>query len=233
MSNRPRDADATRAILLEAATAVFSEHGFAGARVDEIARRAGVNKALIYAYYGHKGGLYRAVLSSRLATPLSSVALGPDFDPLQGLEEVVREYFRVPLEDRAFARLLAWDLLSAGRRRRALVEVARPALDLIAALARRARDSGALRDGVDSKLFRRAVVALALGYSLHHPAMEVARVQRGLLRTDEEFVDYACRLLLKSGRDDAGAARRPRTRQGADRTVCLRADERHHPRRRR
>jgi AcrR family transcriptional regulator len=161
-------------------------------------RRAGVNKALIYAYFGDKEAV--PARSSRLAlsTPLSSVALGPDFDPLPGLEEVVREYFRVPLEDRSFARLLAWDFLSAGRRRKALVEVARPALDLIAALARRARDSGALRDGVDPKLFRRAVVALALGYSLHHPAMEVARVQRGLLRTDEEFVDYACRLLMGS-----------------------------------
>jgi TetR/AcrR family transcriptional regulator len=212
ISKRPRDADATRAILLDAATAVFSEHGFAGARVDEIARRAGVNKALIYAYYGHKGGLYRAVLSSRLATPPSSASLGPELDPLQRLEEVVREYFRVPLEDRAVARLLAWDLLSAGRRPKALVEVARPALDLIVALARRARDSGALRDGVDPTLFRRAVVALALGYSLHHPVMELGRTQSGLLRTDEEFVEYACRLLLKSGRDRAGAARRRSTR---------------------
>src|SRR5690349_12030628 len=122
-SPRPRDADATRKMLLEAATAIFSEHGFAGARVDEIAERAGVNKALIYAYYGDKEGLYRAVLSSHLEIPPSSLALAADADPRQALEELVRRYFRLLLEDRAFARLLAWDLLgSDGRGRDALLE---------------------------------------------------------------------------------------------------------------
>lgn len=47
-------ADATRELLLRSATEIFAEHGFAGARVDEIAERAGVNKSLIYAYYGDK-----------------------------------------------------------------------------------------------------------------------------------------------------------------------------------
>lgn len=47
---------ATLEVLLNAATVVFAERGFAGARVDEIAARAGVNKALIYAYYGDKKG---------------------------------------------------------------------------------------------------------------------------------------------------------------------------------
>ena len=46
-SARPRDAAATREVLLDAATLVFAEKGFAGARVDEIAARARANKALI------------------------------------------------------------------------------------------------------------------------------------------------------------------------------------------
>ena len=66
-TSRPRDASATREGLLDAATLVFAEQGFAGARVDEIAARAGVNKALIYAYYGDKTGIYRAVLTAHLA----------------------------------------------------------------------------------------------------------------------------------------------------------------------
>jgi AcrR family transcriptional regulator len=56
-----RDADATRRRLLEAATADFASRGIAGARVDRIAAAAGVNKALLYAYFGDKLGLFDAV----------------------------------------------------------------------------------------------------------------------------------------------------------------------------
>ncbi|HJS56985.1 MAG TPA: helix-turn-helix domain-containing protein, partial [Vicinamibacteria bacterium] len=48
--------------LLEAATQVFMETGFAGARVDQIARQAQVNKAMIYYHFRSKRGLYQAVL---------------------------------------------------------------------------------------------------------------------------------------------------------------------------
>ncbi len=48
--------------ILDAAREVFAEVGFAGARVDEIARRAGVNKAMIYYRIGDKATLYTEVL---------------------------------------------------------------------------------------------------------------------------------------------------------------------------
>ena len=209
---RSRDAHATRGLLLDAATAVFSEHGFAGARVDEIAARAGVNKALLYAYYGDKEGLYRAVLSSRFAPPVS-FSLAADADPRRELEEVVRRLFRVLLEDRAFARLLGWHMLSAGwSEHEALFESALPFLDAIHDLVKRARASGVLRADVDPELFRTAVVALVVGYSIQHSAMDVARGRSRTRRTDEEFLEYACRLLMESGGEEAGATRRRRTR---------------------
>ncbi|MBR0776022.1 TetR family transcriptional regulator [Bradyrhizobium diazoefficiens] len=57
-----RDPVATRNKLLTAARLEFARHGFAGARVDEIAGRAGVNKQLVYHYFGDKDALYLAVL---------------------------------------------------------------------------------------------------------------------------------------------------------------------------
>jgi len=50
--------------ILSAATDVFSEVGFAGARVDEIAKRAGVNKATLYYNIGNKETLYAKVLGT-------------------------------------------------------------------------------------------------------------------------------------------------------------------------
>ena len=48
--------------ILKAATTIFSEVGFAGARVDEIAKCAGVNKATIYYHIGDKQALYARVI---------------------------------------------------------------------------------------------------------------------------------------------------------------------------
>lgn len=75
---RPRDAQATRGLLLSAATAEFSEHGLAGARIDRIAERAGVNKRLIYVYFGDKDALFDAVLETRAAELAEAVPLTPD-----------------------------------------------------------------------------------------------------------------------------------------------------------
>lgn len=57
-----RNPEATRQKLLTAARREFADCGLAGARVDEIAARAGVNKQLVYHYFGDKDALYLAVL---------------------------------------------------------------------------------------------------------------------------------------------------------------------------
>jgi AcrR family transcriptional regulator len=56
-----RDLD-RRDRILDAASAIFAERGFEGARVDDIAARAGVNKAMLYYHVGDKTALYSAVL---------------------------------------------------------------------------------------------------------------------------------------------------------------------------
>jgi TetR/AcrR family transcriptional regulator len=63
VSRRPRQRD-SRALLETAARAEFSEYGFAGARVDRIARRAGVNKQLVFYYFGSKRQLYDSIVTT-------------------------------------------------------------------------------------------------------------------------------------------------------------------------
>ena len=59
---RTHDAEGTREAILDAAEAVFAEHGFDGARIDAIAALAGYNKSLIFLYYGDKLALYAEVI---------------------------------------------------------------------------------------------------------------------------------------------------------------------------
>ena len=53
--------------IVAAAREEFSKRGYAGARVEQIAERAGVNKQLLFYYYHSKRGLFQAVLSQAAA----------------------------------------------------------------------------------------------------------------------------------------------------------------------
>jgi AcrR family transcriptional regulator len=75
---KARDAQATKARLLQAATEEFATHGIAGARVDRIAAAAKANKALIYSYFGNKDQLFDAVMEAQVARVLDEVAFTPE-----------------------------------------------------------------------------------------------------------------------------------------------------------
>ncbi|MGN6694992.1 MAG: TetR/AcrR family transcriptional regulator [Aquihabitans sp.] len=64
-TGRERNPERSRERLLDAALTEFAEHGFAGARVEAIAKRSGLNKQLISHYFGGKRGLYDAVMRER------------------------------------------------------------------------------------------------------------------------------------------------------------------------
>ena len=75
----PRLARVSPDRILEVAALEFAEHGFAGARVDRIARRAHVNKAMLYYHFKSKQRLYRSLLRSMftlVATRLQTIAAG-------------------------------------------------------------------------------------------------------------------------------------------------------------
>jgi len=63
--------------LIDAALEVFSEHGFAAAKLDEIARRAGVSKGTIYLYFTSKEDLFKAVVKHIIGAQLRSAAQFP------------------------------------------------------------------------------------------------------------------------------------------------------------
>jgi AcrR family transcriptional regulator len=77
-SPKVRDAEATRARLLQAATDEFAAHGIAGARIDRIEAAAKANRALIYSYFGNKDQLFDAVMDANVARVLDQVPFTPE-----------------------------------------------------------------------------------------------------------------------------------------------------------
>ena len=100
---RPRDARATKELLLEAATDEFAEFGLAGARIDRIAERAGANKRLLYVYFGDKDALFRTVIDRQTGPYLDAVTLDPT-----DLAAYAAARFDFMLHHPRMARLVAW-----------------------------------------------------------------------------------------------------------------------------
>lgn len=107
---RQQDADRTRQRLLDAALEVFAAKGYAGARVQEIADLAGVNKQLINYYFDSKEGLYTELQRTWLRRE-STFA-----DPGLPLDELAARYLHDALTEPRLTRLMAWrGLLDGGR----------------------------------------------------------------------------------------------------------------------
>ena len=81
--------------ILDAALAVFADHGLADARLDDIARRAGLSKGTIYLYFPNKEELFREVVrTSVIAFIARAEALFElQRDPAQALRDWIRGYW--------------------------------------------------------------------------------------------------------------------------------------------
>jgi AcrR family transcriptional regulator len=99
---RQQDADRSRRLLLAAALDEFAAKGYAGARVQEIAARAGVNKQLINYYFDSKEGLYLELQRSWLCREQTFA------DPDLPLADLAARYLHDALTEPRLTRLMAW-----------------------------------------------------------------------------------------------------------------------------
>jgi AcrR family transcriptional regulator len=101
---RPRNAEATRAAILEAAKARFATDGYEQVGVRDIAADAGIDPALVNRYFGSKEGLFTAVLASITKEPFALRPKPPEFG-----DELARIVLRLT-GDRHQKQLMALDL---------------------------------------------------------------------------------------------------------------------------
>ncbi len=101
-----RNPERSRARILSAALKEFSAKGFAGARVDAIARRANINKRMLYHYFGDKEELFKAVMRWKLRQR-NAWADALSGDP----EETLPFWFEAACHDVDWIRLFQWEAL--------------------------------------------------------------------------------------------------------------------------
>jgi AcrR family transcriptional regulator len=99
--------------ILLAARKEFAARGFAGARMEAIARAAGCNKAMLFYYFSSKEGLYQTILKEVMGeffTKISAV-LTPDLTPTGLMERFPELYIQFFAKDPEFVRIVAFDLI--------------------------------------------------------------------------------------------------------------------------
>jgi TetR/AcrR family transcriptional regulator len=109
-------ANGPRERILDAAAEVFAERGFGGAGVDEIARRAGVNKAMIYYHVGDKAALFGEVVSTNVGRIARAVtaALGETDDPRERLRAIPRAFARTVRQRPFLPQLMLREIAAGG-----------------------------------------------------------------------------------------------------------------------
>ena len=104
----------TRKKILKAAEEEFASFGLNAARVDSIAKNAGVNKQLIYAHFVNKENLYSVILEkvyARLGEYEQNLVYS-EFKGVETVKKIVLDYFDFLLENPNFVRLMLWENLN-------------------------------------------------------------------------------------------------------------------------
>jgi len=112
-----KNAELTKARILEAAENEFADKGIYGARVDTIAKMAMANKQLIYAYFGSKEQLYIKVLERiyERVTEIDRQFIADPEDPETAFRDIIKKYFEFLSKDTNFVKLVMWENLNEGK----------------------------------------------------------------------------------------------------------------------
>ncbi|MEG6523040.1 TetR/AcrR family transcriptional regulator [Desulfotomaculum sp. 1211_IL3151] len=116
MNDELSRAEESKQRILLAAAAVFARKGLDGARVDEIAGAARINKRMIYHYFESKENLYVEVLryNCQKVYQLSKGSFIAGADPRENVARALRQYFYFLASDEEFVRLVSWEALNRG-----------------------------------------------------------------------------------------------------------------------
>lgn len=194
--------------ILDAALAVFAERGLAAARIDDIAKRAGLSKGTIYLYFPNKEELFREVIRNSVIAFIErgEARLEELGDPLQALDAWMVGYWqwlRSPVFP-AMHRLVNSELHSfpdiAAFYAREVIERAHR---LVCGMLERAMDAGQMRRMdplVAARMLSALFVTHALWYHQGNSIKSIAHIP------DEILVSQLRDFFLHAMRPDAAAA---------------------------
>jgi len=183
--------------VIAAAREEFSRRGLAGARVDQIAHRAGVNKQLLYYYYHSKHELFHAVLArgaQELEQALAVAAahsVGPN-DPMDRLRATLEAQFDFLVANPSLVTLLT----QAGR---SDARPFAPAINRLVVLIAEGQGRGHVRDDIDPHIAAAQALVLMVAYLGLEPliASSAPALGRDEVELSRRWKEATVRLVLQ------------------------------------
>ncbi|HTJ57797.1 MAG TPA: TetR/AcrR family transcriptional regulator [Devosiaceae bacterium] len=166
---RKRDPERTSAAILAAAIHEFAQKGYAGARIDAIAKRAKINKRMLYHYYGGKDGLYLAVLEGRYAD-IRSAETRLELthrEPVEGMRKLVQFTWNYFLEHPEFLSILATENQHKARflkQSERIVQLNSPLIDALGEVLRHGAAEKAFKPDIDPVQLYISIASLGAFY---------------------------------------------------------------------
>ena len=151
--DRSRDRDRTQAEILDVATREFAEHGYSGARVDDIAERTRTTKRMLYYYFDSKEGLFVAVLERAYAAIRDAErAVDVDhLDPVAAIRRLAELTFDHHEAHPDFIRLVSIENIHRGEHMgESLAAINAPAVERIERILEAGREADVFRRDVDA-----------------------------------------------------------------------------------
>jgi len=148
---KKKDCKSTEEKVLAAAIKEFAANGYAGARVDVIAEKAEVNKAMIYYHFKSKEVLYERILkdiTDNIYKQVLEAAVG-EGDPVDVLYSIISRYMDMLNSfDKEFFQLMLREMASGGKhfRKIAIPNLVLPVLSIVGPLIQSAMEKGRMRE---------------------------------------------------------------------------------------
>lgn len=201
-----RDAEATKARILEASLVEFARYGLGGARIERIAKAARTNKRMLYYYVGNKEALFLAALEAAYdEIRAAERALNLEaLEPLAAIERLMRFTWEYFVKRREFLMLLNSENLHGARHLKQSKNIAAmnsPVIATIGQILQRGVAAGQIRPGIDPLQLYISIASLAYFYLSNASTLTVT-FDRDLLapRAMRERIDHVIELLLNGVR---------------------------------
>lgn len=203
-SGRALRSEQTRQKIMSAAEQVFSGKGLYGARVDEISLAAGVNKRMIYEYYGNKEELYKTVLENvyRRLGECEQIITGcsAEVDATEAIRMIIPAYFTFLRNNDSYVKMVMWENLNQAKYfdEKGLSDIRNPMKRALREIIQNGQTRGQFRPDIDVAQVLMTLFACTYNYFSNIHTMN--RVMKTDLHSAEEIrqrVEHVTELLLR------------------------------------
>ena len=193
--------------IIKAAITEFALKGLDGARVDEVARRSGVNKTLLYHHIGNKDRLFTAALEVTYQTIRERQRdfLARQMDPETGVRQLVHLLMSIWVEHPEYGKLLASENFHGGKhvkRSKLIGEMYQQLVDTLKDLLQRGVEQGLFRPGIDAIDLYISISSLSAYYVAHQHTLNAlfhidVMKPRRLQQRENHIVDMILRYVRR------------------------------------